>query len=183
VKRYKISSFILAAWVLVCCNKSSSSFYTASFYIRVPLIENNDTYLVPSFYYDQLNFIYNAADRKRLWKIVPANDNAYNIAPADSISVLVTADTDRVWLAPKNVALADNQKFRIVPSANDPLRVAFQSPITGKYIQIDYCHKGNEPWASFLSMDDSSHCEYQGTNLYSQSDTCYCRYQFVLERN
>jgi hypothetical protein len=183
VRRYTFSSIFLIASVLVSCKKSSSSFYTESFYIRAPLIEDNYTYLDPGVNYNALNLIYNVADRKKLWKFIPVNDHEYNIAVADSVSVLVTADTNQAWLAPKSVALADNQKFRIVPSVNDPPRVAFQSPATGKYIQLDYCHKGNEPWGYLTPMDDSSHCGYQNINLYNQADTCYCMYQFVLERN
>ena len=175
--------FILIACGLADCKKNSSAFYAGSFYIRAPLIENNYTYMDPGVYYDGLYMIYNTTNRKKLWKFIPTNDNEFNITPADSNSLLITADSNWAWLATKNFALADNQKFRIVPSVNNPLRVAFQSPVTGKFIQLDYCYKGNETWGYLTPMDDSSTCGYQKINLYSQADTCYCLYQFVLEHN
>jgi hypothetical protein len=174
--------FIMIACGLTACKKNSSDFYTGNFYIRAPLIENNYTYMIPAVYYDGLNIINNAA-LKKFWKFIPISNNEYNIALTDSNSLLITADSNGARLATKSTDLADNQKFRIVPSVNNPFRVAFQSPVTGKFIQLDYCYKNNETWGYLTPMDDSSACGYQKINLYNQADTCYCLYQFVLERN
>lgn len=184
MKAVAMASVFLMAIGMAACRKDSPDPYAGDFYIRAPLIENNFTYLDPGGYLDGLYIVYNAADRKKLWRIIPIGNNEYNIAFADSTSLLITAYPDLAWLAPKDSALAANQAFRIIiPSPQNPFLVAFQSPSSGKFLQLDYCYKDNETWGYATPMDDSSYCGYQNINLYSQADTCYCMHQFALERN
>lgn len=174
---------IFLVFGFAACKEGNSSFYTGNFYIRAPLLENYDTYMDPGVSYDGLYILYNAAGRKKLWKIMPLNDNEYNIAPADNTTLLITADSNRGWLAAKSADLANNQKLKIIPSAENPLRVAIQSPLTGNYFQLDYCYKDGETWGYSITMEDPSNCDYQDINAGNLADTCYCLHQFVLKRN
>lgn len=173
---------LLTATILSTCNKNNSTDFGGSFYIMVPLIENSGNYLNPSPLDDQVYLTTSTINPKRLWKLIPVH-SGYNIAPADSVSILITCYFGTVLIQPKDSSLAAKQTFAVVHAPGNPGHVLFQSLYSGKFIQVDYCYKGMGTWGYNIPVDDSSYCGAYGINLSSQADTCYCVKEFVLEKN
>jgi hypothetical protein len=164
------------------CKKERSDPYSGNFYIRIPLIENANSYLIPANNNYQLNLIYNRSDLKRLWTFIPLGQNHYNIDVADSASFFIT-DYGGLALAPANPGLANRQVFKIIKDQYSNA-VYLQSDYSGQFIRLEYCFKGNETWGYNLGVGDTTNCNaYADINLSGQADTCYCINKYFLERN
>jgi hypothetical protein len=167
--------------LLEACKKNDSVSYAGNYYIRIPLVENNNTYFDPGGF-DGLYIRYNA-QAKRQWKFIHLNGQEYNIAAADSTSILITDFGTETSLAPKNSVNPNTQIFNIIPDLNSKA-VYFQSVASGKFVQLDFCFKAGETWGYDTPMNDSSACPvYQIINLSDQADTCYCVNRYILENN
>jgi hypothetical protein len=177
-------SVVLLLSCLAACKKNGGPAYAGNWYIRAPIIENDYTYLDPGAGYNGVYIIYNAAAYKRQWKLIPAGGNEYQIAPIDSPSLAVTDFGGESWLVSISSPRTANQTFRVIPSAQNPYLVAFQSTASQNFIQLEYCHKGNEPWGYNVPIVDSAYCgAYQEITLSNEADTCYCLNRFVLEQD
>ncbi|GEM_PF-5664601 len=180
----KLRIFALASLLLFltyACKKDKSELYQGDFYIKIPIIENDSTYLDPGSAFDDLYIIYNGFPSRKLWRLTRINGKEFNIAPADSVSILVTELNGFGFLEPRDTSIADHQTFIIVPSPGNQNLVSFQSLSSGKFIDLQYCYKDHETWGYATPVDDSSNCQaYQQINLSAQADTCYCVHQFLL---
>ena len=174
-------------FLLITCKKDHADEYAGEFYIRVPLVENDQSYFYAASAFTGLNIVYNQPGIKTLWKFVPAGNDQYYIAAADGTSLLITdfegLSTSGLLLVPRDTSITAHQVFNIVKNQQDNT-VYLQSGYSGKYIQLEYCFKGTEPWGyNFKTTADTSGCNaYTNVGSSSQADTCYCVSGYVLER-
>ena len=169
------------------CKKDHTDEYAGEFYIRIPLVENDQSYLYSQGAFTGLNMVYNHPDIKTLWKLVPAGDHSYFIVVAVGTPLFITDfegfPASGLSLVPRDTAITAHQVFKIVKNQQDN-SVYLQSGSSGKYIQLNYCFKGNETWGdNFITTADTGGCNaYAIVGSSSQADTCYCVTGFILER-
>jgi len=184
MKLHFINSVILLL-LFTTCKKDHSDNYAGEYYIRVPLVENDKSYLNAN--YGSIDLAYDAFDYKTLWKFIPAGDGLYNIAVADSTSRYITdfEGWSGVYphLLPSDASFAAHQVFRIVRKRFTNTAY-LQSNYSGKYIQLQFCSKDKRLWAELLiTVADKNYCDANTSILSSaDADTCYCVTNFELVR-
>ncbi len=160
------------------CRKDAYKKYAGTFYLQVPLLENNNTWLVPS--YDLTNV--NISANKLPWSLKQVSDSEFIIETTDDTAAITEQANTIVWLAPLGMAPYSKQLFKLIPSANDPNLVSFQSVSNGKYITLPYCYKGSETFEYLLWMENADSCHAYDLPVSNQADTCYCVRQFKLQQ-
>lgn len=164
------------------CKKNDPFPYSGNFYIRISFAEGNDAYYGIENNIGELYIV--PAISRRMWTFIPLSGQEYNIGPADdTTSTLITDLGTEPYLAPRDLIHPNTQIFKVIPGAATN-SVYFQSAASGKFIQLEYCFKGNETWGYNTLMNDSTHCSaYQDIPYSNQADTCYCVERYTLERN
>jgi hypothetical protein len=169
---------------LATCKKEHST-WAGEYYVRIPMMESNQSYFFCNVFNGSLDYVFDQPDRKTLWKFIPAGEDQYNLAIADHADLVLTdfegTTRNGMAISAKDSSLANHQLFRIVKNltAQD---VSIQSMYSGKFIQFELCFKNSQPWAASSILTDTTHCNANDFRGNPPADTCYCVSRYLLER-
>ena len=170
-------TFLFLCTGFIACKKDSYKQYEGKFYLQVPLLENNNTYLVASSDNTGLNISF----IKYLWNFKHYSGNEF-IIEANNDSAVITDQNGFLALMPLGSSPYNGQIFNLVASASDSKLVSFQSVSnSNKEVTLSYCYKASETFEYNPTMEYNDSCHAYDLPFTNQADTCYCVKQFKMQ--
>lgn len=163
--------------LLASCVKDAYKMYVNNYYIRVPLLDNNQAYLNPK---DSANRIAISKAAKLQWKFEQQADNIFILKSAAN-PLLALTDSGGYAVTQNLVAPASqNQLFRLIPALKNERLISLQAA-SGNYLTVEYCVFNNDSVRYMIQMEAAKMCSAYTLDSLRVADTCYCVQQFELQ--
>lgn len=174
----KILLIISCTLLLTSCVKDAYKIYVNNYYVRIPLLDNKQTYLNPT---DTANRISISNTEKLQWKFEQKADNVFILKSVNNSSLALTDSNGYAVTQMLTTPSSQNQLFRLIPALKNERVVSLQSSSSGKYLTVEYCHFSNDSIRYALKMEALKMCGASALDSAHIADTCYCVQQFELQ--
>lgn len=177
MKKFIVAAFSVSIF-LFSCVKDEYKMYNNNYYIYAPLLDNNQTYLNPSYYSNSVSI---SKTSKLKWKFEQQLDNTFVLRSADSSLKALTDSNGYAILQLITSPVSQSQMFRLVPTIKNKNLVSLQSVASGKYVTLEYCYYKNDSISYNFQMEGLKMCHAYLLDTLQIADTCYCVQQFELK--
>jgi hypothetical protein len=177
MKKFIVAAFSVSIFLFGCV-KDEYRMYNNSYYIHAPLLDNNQTFLNPSYYNNSVSI---SKTNKLRWKFEQQLDNLFVLKSADSSLKALTDSSGYAILQLITSPVSQSQKFRLIPTFKNKNLVSLQSVASGKYVTLEYCYFGSDSVRYSFQMEDQKACHAYLLDTLQTADTTYCVQQFELK--